>query len=102
MNDQAILEGLSITLHFETGSTARGTAGPYNYRLDYEAIGGRLMTRGIGTDRVGGELPQEQERQASQYTSIVIGLTNFDLSQDSLELLTSRGDTLVFRSYLKY
>jgi heat shock protein HslJ len=94
MNGEPVLEGLSITLTFESDSEASGRAGCFDYVLHYTASGDDIGW-GMSTRR-DGELPRELERQALRYTDSVMWVANYRLATDRLELYTSKGDTLVY------
>jgi heat shock protein HslJ len=94
MNGDPVLEGLSITLSFDSDSEASGRAGCFDYVLFYTASGDDI---GWGMrNKRDGELPQELEKQALRYTSSVMWVANYCLATDRLELYTSKGDTLVY------
>ncbi|MBA7678912.1 hypothetical protein ES703_87192 [subsurface metagenome] len=94
MNGEQILEGLSITLVFDSDSVATGRAGCFSYRLDYTASGDDIRW-GTGSWR-SGELPQELENQALSYTDIIAKGANYRLTAERLEILTAKGDIMVY------
>ena len=95
MNEAPILEGLSITLTFDSDSEASGRAGCIDYVLPYTASGDDIRW-GMSTKR-DGELPQEIERQALHYTDIIMWGANYRLTAEQLEIFTAKGDTLIYK-----
>jgi len=96
MNGDQILEGLSITLTFDSDSEASGRAGCFSYRLNYTASGDDIWW-GIGSWRIGvSELPQELESQALSYTYIISKGANYRLTAEQLEIFTAKGDIMVY------
>ena len=97
MNGDQILEGLSITLTFDSDSVASGRAGCFSYRLSIYIASGDDIRWGIASGRIGvSELPQELESQALSYTDIIAKGANYRLSAERLEILTAKGDVLVY------
>ena len=94
MNGDPVIEGLSVTLYFDSDSEASGHAGCFDYVLPYTASGDDIRW-GMSTRR-DGELPQELENQALRYTASVMWVSNYRLTPGMLELYTSKGDTLVY------
>lgn len=94
INDSQILEGLSITLSFDTETEATGSAGCFDYTLYYEAAGDDIRC-GMHSARTA-DLAEELDRQALQYTSSVKWAANYRLGTDILEIFTAKDDVLVF------
>ena len=100
MNGAPILEGLSISLTFESDSRATGRAGVFNYFLDYTASGDSILWGG-GTRRLRElpQLPRELETQALEYTSAISAASHYNLTTDRLEIFTSRGGVFVYKPF---
>jgi len=100
MNGAPILEGLSILLTFESGSRATGRAGVFNYVLDYTASGDSIRW-GMGSHRLRElpQLPRELEHQALEYTDAIARASHYNLTEDRLEIFTSRGDSFVYKPF---
>jgi len=94
MNGEQIMEGLSVALTFDSDSTASGHAGCFNYRLDYTASGDDIQW-GTSSRRIG-ELPSELENEALRYTYIISKGADYRLSAERLEILTAKGEVLVY------
>lgn len=94
MNGDPVIEGLSITLTFDSDSEASGRAGCFDYVLPYTASGDDIRW-GMGTKR-NGELPWELESQALRYTDIIMWGANYRLTAEQLEIFTAKGDILVY------
>ncbi len=97
MNGDPVIEGLSITLNFDSDSEASGRAGCFDYMLPYTASGDDIRW-GMRTKR-DGELSRELESQALRYTDIIMWGANYRLTTEQLEIFTSKGDTLVYRPF---
>ena len=97
MNSISILDGLSITLSFDTDNQASGRAGVFDYWLDYTANGDTIRW-GKATKR-DGQLPEELEKYALKYTDALEAGNQhqYKLSEDLLEIFTSKGDTLIYK-----
>jgi heat shock protein HslJ len=89
-----VTEGLTITLVFDSDSIASGSAGCFDYELQYEASGDDIRW-GMRTAR-NGELSPELEFEALQYTDSIMLGANYRLTEEWLEIFTARGETLVF------
>ena len=94
MDGDDVTEGLSITLSFDSDSVASGSAGCFDYELNYEASGDDISW-GMSTSR-SGELSPELEAEALRYTDSVMWSANYLLTEGQLEIFTARGETLVF------
>lgn len=94
MDGDGVTEGLSITLSFDSDSVASGSAGCFDYELNYEASGDDIRW-GMSTSR-NGELSPELEHEALQYTDSIMWGANYRLAEGRLEIFTARGETLVF------
>ena len=97
INDDQVIEGLSIIPTFDSDSEASGCAGCFDYELPYEASGDDIRW-GMRAERIG-ELPQELESQALLYTDSIIWASNYRLTKDRLEIYTARGDVLIYESF---
>ncbi len=89
-----VTEGLAITLFFDSDSVASGSAGCFDYELHYQASGDDIRW-GMTTSR-NGELPFRLENEALRYTDSLMWGANYRLSEEQLEIFTSRGETLVY------
>ena len=100
MDGAPILEGLSISLTFESDSRATGRAGVLNYFLDYTASGDSILWGG-GTRRLRElpQLPRELETQALEYTDAIARASHYNLTTDRLEIFTSRGGVFVYKPF---
>lgn len=94
MDGDAVTEGLSITLVFDSDSVATGRAGCFDYELHYQASGDDISW-GM-TNRRNGELSPKLEREALRYTDSLMWGANYRLTEGRLEIFTSRGETLVY------
>jgi heat shock protein HslJ len=97
MNGISILDGLSITLSFDTDNQASGRAGVFDYWLDYIANGDTIRwTKATKRD---GQLPSALEKYALEYTDALEAGNQhqYTLSEDLLEIYTSKGDTLIYK-----
>jgi len=100
VNGDRVLEGLSITLTFDSDSEASGRAGCFDYVLPYRASGDDIRW-GMHSKR-DGELPWKLERQALHYTDSIMWVANYRLSSDRLELYTSKGNILVYEPLVNH
>jgi len=94
MNGEPVLKDLTITLSFDSDTEASGQAGVFDYSLFYTASGDDIGW-GMSEERTG-ELSKELERQALHYTDSLMWVANYRLTSGTLELYTSKGDTLVY------
>lgn len=94
MNGDPVIEGLSITLTFDSDSEASGRAGCFDYVLSYTASGDDIRW-GMRSKR-NGELPQELESQALHYTDSIMWGANYRLTTEQLEIFTAKGDIMVY------
>jgi heat shock protein HslJ len=94
MDGDDVTEGLSITLSFDSNSVASGSAGCFDYELNYEASGDDIRW-GMSTGR-NGELSPELEHEALQYTDSIMWGANYRLAEGWLEIFTAQGETLVY------
>jgi heat shock protein HslJ len=99
INKEPVIEGLSITLNFGSDE-GTGQSGCFVYSLYYDAglfyHPGDNIRWGNSSKRTG-ELPEDQEDQASSYLGKIAVAAYFNLIDDKLEIFTARGDTLVFK-----
>jgi len=95
-NGSSLIEGSTITLAFHDEYRLSGHAGCRGYVATYEASGDDIsfhwlaMTGDICT---GSEALLEQE---GEYTTILGWATDYGLGEGKLEILTARGEVLVF------
>ncbi len=99
INDKPIPAELSITLSFDKAE-ASGTAGCFVYQLPYHTSlnpdNNDNIRWGISSHRTG-ELPLELESIASRYIDMIRLASGFKVTEDKLEILTARGDTLAYK-----
>ncbi len=101
LDGATITESQSATLIFDdSGSSGRGSfkgyAGFYDYEFSYEEYGDDII---VTSDRVRrtAEIPRELRVDAGRYFTGMSVVGNYRLTADSLELYTSRGETMVFK-----
>ena len=96
-NGNPPVEGSTITLAFHDESHASGHAGCRDYTATYEASGDDIRFLAISMTGDDACLAQEDlYRQEGDYTDALTWATNYRLSEGQLELLTARGEDLVF------
>jgi heat shock protein HslJ len=96
MDGRSPVEGATITLAFHDENQVSGSAGCREYVATYEASGDDIRFSWIammGSICAGPESLLEQE---GQYTTSLGWVTNYRLSEEQLEILTARGEVLVF------
>lgn len=97
INEITIPDGLSITLAFDSNNEAGGRAGNYNYWLmDYHARGD-IIRWGIRSARDGEPLPSHERYVMEYLDAIGAGTHQYNQQENSLEIYTQKGDTLVYR-----
>jgi heat shock protein HslJ len=101
LDGEAPLEDSTLTLAFRDERRASGHAGCRDYFLTYEAEWGEisfLSTSMMGTECAPGRLGDEEAlmRQEGEYTTVLGWTDRYQLSGDRLELLTIRGETLLY------
>lgn len=97
-NGDSLIEGSTITLAFHNEYYVSGHAGCRGYVATYEASGddiGFLWFAMMGDICTESEALMEQE---GQYTTILGWATDYRLGEGKLEVLTARGEVLVFES----
>jgi len=96
MDGRSPVEGSTITFAFHDQNQVSGSAGCRGYVATYEASGDDIRFSWLammGDICTGPESLLEQE---GQYTTSLGWATNYRLSEGQLEILTARGEVLVF------
>ncbi|MDY6877729.1 MAG: META domain-containing protein [Chloroflexota bacterium] len=96
MDNRNPVEGSTITFAFHNENQVSGSAGCRGYVGGYEASGDDIRFPWL---TMIGAACLEQEalmRQEGQYTDHLSWVTNYRLSEGQLEILTARGEVLVF------
>lgn len=96
MNGHSPVEGATITLAFHDENQVSGSAGCREYVATYEASGDDM--RFPQQSMIGAACLDQESlmRQEGQYTDRLSWATNYRLSEDQFEILTARGEVLVF------
>lgn len=104
LNDEPVLEGLSITLGFDSNVQASGQAGPFAYELHFKYGNEYVYVYGWGDLRIIGGADNltlqnlsPAESQALHYIDGMEVAANYRLTGDKLEIFTARGDTLTYK-----
>ena len=95
-NGDSLIEGSTITLAFHNEYRGSGRAGCRGYVAAYEASGdgiGFPWLAMMGTACLEQNALMEQE---GQYTTLLEWATDYRLSEGQLEILTARGEVLIF------
>ncbi len=95
-NDSSPIEDATITLVFHDENRGSGSAGCRGYVASYEASGDDIRFPFLG---MLGSLERCSEAlmlQESEYTTSLEQTTNYHLWEGQLEILTARGEVLVF------
>jgi heat shock protein HslJ len=91
------VEGSTITLAFQGGGHASGQAGCRDYTATYEASGDDIHFPFMSMTGDDACLAQEDlYLQEGAYTDALTWATNYRLGEGQFELLTARGEVLVF------
>lgn len=97
MNGTPPVEGSTITLAFHDEGHASGQAGCREYTAAYEASGDDIHFPFMSMTGDDACLAQEDlYKQEGNYTDALTWATNYRLNGDRFELLTARGEVLVF------
>ena len=95
MDGRAPVEGSTITLVFHDEHRLSGDAGCREYVAVYEADGDDLDLRYAAM--LGSACAEEELReQAGAYSTMLEGVAHYRLGEGQLEILTIRGETLIF------
>jgi len=96
MDGRSPIEGSTITLAFHDENQVSGSAGCRDYVGGYEASGDdiRFFWLAMMGDICAG--PEALLEQEGQYTTSLGWATNYRLNEGQLEILTARGEVLVF------
>lgn len=95
LNGRQPVEGSKITLAF-TEDEISGNAGCRGYRGAYRTSGDDISFPELGTTEPKCIGPEALLLQEGEYTTILERATNYRLSEGHLEILTERGETLLF------
>jgi heat shock protein HslJ len=90
------IEGATITLVFLNDSQIEGYAGCRDYVASYEASGDDIRFPYLGMTGSVDSCSEALMLQESDYTTELELVTNYRLGSGQLELLTARGDVLLF------
>lgn len=96
LNGESLVEGSTITLHFDFGYVISGHAGCQDYVGTYLLEGEGIRVGSLG---VKGAPCVEQEqlyRQQGRFTDMLTWVNAFRISEGRLEVFTLRGEELVF------
>lgn len=97
LDGEGPVEGSSITLGFHDDQHASGHAGCRDYAATYEARGDEIRFPSMAMTGDESCLADEAlYQQEGRYTDALSWATHYRLSVDSLEILTARGEVLVF------
>jgi heat shock protein HslJ len=95
LNGRQPVGGSEITIVFSEGEI-RGNAGCRGYSGAYRASGDDIKFLELGTTEPKCTGPEALLLQEGEYTTILERATNYRLSEGHLEILTARGETLLF------
>lgn len=95
-NDTSPIVGSAITLAFRSESEIGGAAGCRGYRGAYEANGDRIRFPFLEMTGSSEHCSDELLIQEGEYTTSLGWATNYRLEEGRLEILTARGEVLVF------
>ena len=104
LNDEPVLEGLSITLSFDSNAQASGQAGPFAYAFHFKDWGEYMGCIGWGDLQITGgadnltlqNLPPA-ELQALHYIDCMHMPDNYQFIGNRLEIFTVTGNTLIYQ-----
>ncbi len=94
------LEGSEITIAF-TEDEISGNAGCRGYRGTYRASGDDICFPELGMTELDCPGPEALILQEGEYTTSLEWATNYRLSEENLEIITARGETLVYAAMLE-
>ena len=96
-NGQPPVEGTTITLAFQDETHASGHAGCREYAATYEASGDHIRFPSLSMSGDDACLLEEAVyQQEGQYTDALTWTTNYRLEDGLLEIVTARGEVLIF------
>jgi heat shock protein HslJ len=95
VNGELVTTEESVSIYFESDSSAMGEAGTFKQVFSYRASGDNIEwygSRAIWSR----EEPSEEEIELARYTGMIAQGASYILSPDRLEIFTFKGDTLVY------
>lgn len=95
VNGEPVLTGEPVCIYFTSDGSAAGEAGPYKMEFSYQASGDNMewySSRAIWSS----DVPSEEEMELGQYTGMISQGRSYILSPDKLEIITYKGDILVY------
>ncbi len=98
MNGRNLIEESTITLAFHSEYQVMGHAGCRGYVATYEASGGDIGFRWLAMMEMACLEQDALMRQEGEYTTSLEWATDYHLGERKLEILTARGEVLVFES----
>jgi len=96
MDGRNLIEGSTITLAFHDENQISGHAGCRGYVAVYQATGDDMGIEWVAMTESACRSAEALQRQEEEYTTILGWATNYRLSQGQLEILTARGEVLLF------
>jgi heat shock protein HslJ len=101
MDGRSPVEGATITLAFHDENQVSGSAGCRGYVGGYEASGDDIRFPWLAM--IGAACLEQAAlmRQEGHYTDHLSWATNYRLNEGQLEILTARGEVLIFESLLE-
>jgi heat shock protein HslJ len=96
MNGEDLLEDSTITLAFHDENQISGLAACRGYVAVYQAAGDDMGIEWMAMTDSACRGPEALQKQEAEYTTMLGWTTDYRLSQGQLEILTARGEALVF------
>ncbi len=96
LNGENLIEGSTITLAFHNDYRVGGHAGCQDYVATYQASSSDLSFLFFSMIEAGCSMEEALVVQEGTYTTLLGWASSYRLQQERLEILTERGETLVF------